>query len=134
MDIADRNVHKNACVLLRDAKKLIADPEHWAIGVEARDGEGNPVVTLSSEAYAFCSIGALVKVSNQTFNDSYDLALYFLAESARKWFGARNFSEDTEEVSVFNDSDDVEHDDVIWAFDDAIERIKGVIEDGYQVS
>lgn len=54
---------KSALTILQEAKKLIADPERWTTGSQARDATGAQVRARDAAAVSFCSIGAVYHVA-----------------------------------------------------------------------
>lgn len=108
------------------ARALIADPEHWTQSAYAIENTGSEVYPQESNAYAFCSVGALVRVSGAYLDDDgrmhtnvvYDECHADLSRSAQSLFGNGN-------VVAINDgemSDDPAraHKDVLAMFDKAI--------------
>jgi hypothetical protein len=59
---------------LLKTKELIATPDKWTQGVDARNIVGQPVDPKSKRAVCYCLYGALIKVTNDVddaeFNDS----------------------------------------------------------------
>jgi len=91
--------------LLKQAKSLIEDEEHWCCGVFARDKSGNPCTPRSQKAVAWCSTGAL---QNKSFSEVYAEARLLL----RKHMG----------MSVIQFNDSHTHEEVIKAWDAAIQE------------
>jgi hypothetical protein len=112
--------------VLSAARELIADPEHWTQGTYAIENTGNEVYPDESNAYAFCSAGALAKASGTTFNEAgdmqptqlYDTAYFELKRAALALFG-------TDSVTSVNDGElktdpETAHPDVLAMFEKAI--------------
>jgi len=89
--------------LLKQAKSLIEDEEHWCCGVFARDKSGNPCTPRSQKAVAWCSTGAL---QNKSFSDVHARLLL------RKHMG----------MSIIQFNDSHTHEEVIKAWDAAIQE------------
>ncbi len=53
----------NTLTLLKEARKVIAKPDNWTQGANARDEYGDTVSTVSSDAVCWCWLGSLVRVS-----------------------------------------------------------------------
>lgn len=51
----------NKLELLKAARNLISEPEHWTQGVEARDKDGKVIISTSPEAVKWCAYGAIWK-------------------------------------------------------------------------
>jgi hypothetical protein len=51
--------------IIRRAREIISDPEHWTQCAAARDAEGNEVSPLSSSAVCFCAIGSLERATDE---------------------------------------------------------------------
>lgn len=108
------------------ARELIADPEHWTQGSYAIENTGNEVYPDEPNAYAFCSAGALAKVSGTTFNEAGDMQptpLYQAAYNELQRAALALF--DVGSVTSINDGEhagdsDAVHPDVIAMFDKAI--------------
>ena len=47
--------------LLKAARALIAEPEHWTTVLPARNGHGYGTEVLGSDTVAWCAVGALAK-------------------------------------------------------------------------
>lgn len=56
----------NTAEILKKARELIKDPENWTQKACARDKYGYEVEVDSKEAYCFCTIGAIAKVSGRS--------------------------------------------------------------------
>jgi hypothetical protein len=103
--------------VLRRARKLIADPKSWIKGAFTRKRRG---------VQCYCGLGALaiaagLKVkSSQFIDDSPAPAEYLEAHSLLNKASGVNFW-----FPSFNDRESVTHEDVLKAFDTAIELSKG---------
>lgn len=104
--------------LLIDAKELIKDPEHWTKGEYARDSEGKKVADSHSEACQWCIVGALWRASGLGPNcyDSYKASL--VNDGCKFLIKAVNSEKS---LSKWNDSESTTHDDVMKAYNKAIE-------------
>ncbi len=107
--------------VLLAARALIAEPEHWCKGVEARDERGVEVAPTDPDAYEWCVIGALDAangvVPNVTWDgwDRYCDAFSVLADLAQTRF---------QSLSDFNDAPSTTHTDILALFDKAIEAMR----------
>jgi len=92
--------------LLKQAKSLIEDEEHWCCGLPAKDKAGNLCFAESPEAVSWCSVGALWKINppSRIENGAYALL--------RKHMGMN--------IDNFNDS--YTHKEVMKAWDAAIQE------------
>ena len=64
--------------ILKAARALITDPQHWTTGDYARDVEGHGVGSGSPDAVAWCAFGAISAVgrdASRRHRDSADEAL-----------------------------------------------------------
>lgn len=52
--------------ILRRARALITDPQHWTTRYTARDREGDPTSEWTDDAVSFCAIGAINRCSEST--------------------------------------------------------------------
>lgn len=93
--------------ILRKARALIKDPKNWTQKACARDKYGYEVDVDSREAYCFCTIGAIAKVSGRSTDGDARNAL-------RDIIGGRR--------SIANFNDEHTHAEVLALFDRAIAR------------
>lgn len=111
---------------LEAARALIADQEHWVQGSYAVENTGLDAWPHDPEAYAFCSIGAVIKTSGAHIDDAgtlrttplFEACVADLSRAAQVLFN-------TGHVSAINDgefSDDPAgaHRDALSIFDKAI--------------
>ncbi len=112
--------------VLRAARKLISLPSRWVKRWEAADVDGNQTTATEDDACAFCSLGALLRVTGSVDSFLYDASIARLAHAMyapglnRGRIPADVSTPDCAVVS-FNDSYFTTHGDVIAAFDDAIQ-------------
>jgi hypothetical protein len=101
--------------ILKKAKKLIADPQHWTRGASARNAQGRGVIWNNPGAVSFCSIGALHHAAGPVKKDwrAVDRAFLMLKRAA-----------ETRDIADFNDDPKTTHTDVMVAFDKAIRMAK----------
>jgi hypothetical protein len=99
--------------IYRDARALIADPEHWTRGAMARDakeGPWNTVRPLAPEAVSWCAYGALQKAQ-----DGYHLSVMEeLTSYMSRTLGASG---------VIHWNDTSTHEEVLAGFDRVIESL-----------
>ena len=64
--------------IVKRARALIADEEHWCRGELARDAKGVGICPMSDSATKRCGLGALIMAAYQITNDrrqAHDLAI-----------------------------------------------------------
>jgi hypothetical protein len=96
--------------VLRAARKLIEDPEHWTTAALARDANGKEVPPDAGEAVRWCAYGACVVVSRSGL--LMDLSQRALEKAASASGGGG--------VEAVNDNDG--HAAVLELYDTAIRR------------
>lgn len=100
--------------ILTTIKKLISDPQHWCQYNLAEDKTGEPCDILSSEAYAYCSLGAVDKITiEHNMRPSYAVWDYLNKAALKLGYNS---------ISILNDRCD--HSKVMEMFDLAIEASK----------
>lgn len=107
----NRLTHKQALI---EARKLIEDQEYWTQGAYAKTNLGIEVSATDPEAYCFCLVGALYKVSGiDSENNPFDRGLlgYGKLVEALKLIGRGN-------IAIFNDVHT--HREVLELLDQAI--------------
>lgn len=105
----------NKVEVLRKAKELISDPEHWCKDDNSLDVNGKYVTADSPHAHSFCIYGAISKYDPDGHEE------YFYCYPKVKDFLA---SKGLPFVAQFNDDEDTTHEDVMKFFDIAIESAK----------
>lgn len=98
--------------ILRAARRLIEDPEHWARGAFARNQFGVSTGITSPTACSWCSIGALHKVSDNAEEAKVHLKLAI--SQLHPSLGG--------EIADFNDLHSITHAEVLAVFDKAIQN------------
>lgn len=93
------------------ARKVIEKPENWTQGEMARASDNTPMPIKHAAATCFCSIGAVLKVSNMSYAAVFSSDEY---KYLRKTID--------EKVTKFNDTHT--HEEVLAMFDNAIELAK----------
>ncbi len=96
--------------LLTQARALIQQPERWTQNTYARDVTGDPVDPRSTEAFCWCTIGAIAKVSEGQI----------VAQEARD-----HLVKTAMHVKLDRFNDTMTHRAVLEAFDKAIENVPG---------
>jgi hypothetical protein len=104
--------------LLMQARSLIADPQCWTQGTWARDRAGNGAIFLIPEddaAVCWCMVGALIRTTPHP-KDRYkaEWALRHVIEVPEAVV--------TGHLAVWNDMPGRTHEEVMQAFDAAIEK------------
>ena len=115
--------------ILRKARYILRKPEYWTQGSYARDAEGNELIHDSPDAVCWCAIGATYSAAQalgyKTCKDVQNIvqdALDVLHEGIDYAIlhGVLN-GNNRELVSDWNDVYSRKHDEVLIAFDYAIE-------------
>lgn len=102
----------SALTLLKKAREIISQPEHWTQYAQARDSDGIAVLATEESATCFCAIGAVIK-AEQILNITDDEAVFF--NHLRKHM-------QTNSVAEFNDFHT--HEEVLAAFDLTISQLE----------
>lgn len=100
---------KTALEILTEARALIATPERWTQGSDAKDAEGDPSFADDGNAVCWCAVGAINKVVATP--GEQDGAASRLAAHLGMAFS---------NVPEFNDHRFTDHADVLSLFDRAI--------------
>lgn len=100
---------------LEAARALIADKAHWTQREPARNDKGEPVSPHNPDAVAFCSVGALIKVTGRAMNAPITREFY---PEYYAGLTALTLSIHKHSVTGFNDSH--KHEEVLQLFDKAI--------------
>jgi len=95
--------------LLKEAKSLIEDPQHWNEEYFARNSKGQDCRSRDPEAVAWCAWGAINKVTDSHNNDA---AANFLYRSAFDLFKKKE---------IWEVNDCIGHTAVMQMYDRAIE-------------
>ena len=98
--------------ILIEARKLIAQPEHWTQYEMARDVDGNPVEWDTQEAFSFCSFGAIDRVSRVRDCLGCDMTY----QQLNLWV-----KENTDGDMFTDFNDNRSHAEVLAAFDEVIQ-------------
>lgn len=98
--------------ILREARSLIENPEHWTQRSNARNKNGDVVGPKSTAATCWCINGAVQKVSGNAIV-LYTKSVNLLSDAARGLFGTT--------VGFTTINDEREHEDVLRLIDKAIE-------------
>lgn len=133
MQQTDQTVREKALKILRDARALLDDPDHWVKSNYAVTEMGS-CDAWDPKACAFCALGAVRKVS-PTASDRLTRHLLIEAENllalrtladAMGGNPAREDSliEDACIVADFNDHHKRKHGEVLVAFDEAIKALE----------
>lgn len=113
----------NAARLLRAARAIIEDPEHWTKRYYARDAQDRSARVEDDDACKFCSLGAVHKafLNDQTFKltDTY-YAKDFLGKVTRHL---------TPNLGIGGYNDTHNHEQVLEMFDQAIKLADEWVED-----
>lgn len=102
---------KKVCEILKKARELITDPEHWTRDTYARDAEGEYCNMNSPRAAKFCALGAIRRVSNS-------MSLGYLDSDARVAMDMLARKIGGPSIAQFNDHHT--HEEVLAKFDGAI--------------
>lgn len=102
--------------ILRDARKLIAEPQKWTTRSFARTASGEAVSWGDPNAVCFCSLGAIYKAADgQRDNNEFDVSCSRAKEALCDAITATGWVRD-----VINFNDAKNHEIVLSAFDRAI--------------
>jgi hypothetical protein len=101
--------------IIREARNLISDPEHWTQFELATTAEGESCDPCDPQAAAFCAYGALIRAACDAVRNS-NLATLFARSAASVVLGD---ARDAEELFSINDDDGQEA--VLALFDKALE-------------
>lgn len=99
----------NALEVLKESRKLIAQPEQWTQGTLARDEQGFATELYDANAVCFCAIGAIEKVNCGNAGYNAHIAL-------TKTVG--------EEVNFAEYNDTHSHAEVLAVWDETIARLE----------
>lgn len=117
--------------ILKEARALITDPEHWTQGDHAIENTGASIDPLNEAAYAWCADGALCRVLNRQPEFINGYAPYKMACAALDAALARVVPLDGKSTSLvaLNDAEiegietaEACHAAVLSVFDDAIKH------------
>lgn len=109
-----------ALEILEKAKSLIDHPSKWTVGAYARAGNDMPVSVNSELACKFDMGGAIFKALNARFAPTGEQK----PEFGRAWKALAG-AIGTSRLLHWQDELGRDHNDVMKAFDDAIESLKG---------
>jgi hypothetical protein len=115
---------KTIADILREARALIVDPEHWTQGHYAESFDGCEVPATDPMAFRFCPLGAVRRVVNVSWGE--ECTEYADAE-IELHVAAHAVDSDFETIAELNDffHSDVGHRYVMQAFDIAIDNAMG---------
>jgi len=103
---------------LRGARALIAHPDNWIKGAEARDSESNDVEAESESATCFCTVGALHRAMVVAGKgDNVELYMEAQGQLIRHRLESGG-------LVFFNDDPTTTHADVLDMFDRAIAELE----------
>lgn len=123
-DLNGREVVEEALLRLTYARALIEQPEHWTKGTLARNRYREPVGVASPSAECFCVLGAIRCVDGAPLRIQ---AVVLNAEQPTTPYGVAvtvmyNITRATTGIGAWNDAPERTHEEVLAAFDAAIER------------
>lgn len=98
--------------VLRAARELLADPDHWTKEASARDAAGARTDLYGSDAIRWCVAGATIRAAD-VYGRDLGRPLADLRNTLEKHFLRQG-------LSVWNDAPETTHDDVLRLFDLAI--------------
>lgn len=112
--------------ILKAARKLLTNPDHWTFGAMARDLDGEQVVPHSNAAACYCSVGAVYKVSGaaQQVPQTHpaEQVLRMLDKTATQLGHVQDWREDLRPCADLNDSKG--HAAALEMFDLTISRLE----------
>lgn len=110
----------NVKQILKAARDLLTDPQHWTKGTLARNVFNEPVSVQSPRARCWCLHGAILKVSAAT---SAEWSQTVAANRALYPFVPSKYGDGPDNVVLyFNDDKTTKHSDVLALLDVAIEH------------
>jgi len=98
--------------ILKGARAILSDPDHWTREFQARNAGGDPVAWKRPEAECFCLMGAINRAA-------YDINLGYTEEAYEAMNVVERFI--TNSIPAFNDNPTTDHEAVIKTLDSAIE-------------
>jgi len=109
--------------VVQGMRELLATPEKWTQGVEARDAEGRSVSPLmrTHNATCFCLEGAYVRVLNDVYNSADPVVRSAMVISDHLVTFNKFLPEGFVALSFFNDAPTTTHADIL-AFLDRVEK------------
>lgn len=114
-----------ALTILRGAREILSERYRWAQGASAYDKTGERVSSRSSRAACFCASGALDRALVGAYGQSlwiqgraYEEAEIALGEAILAITGRRM------DTAMWNDAYRTTHEEVLAAFDRAINRLE----------
>ena len=111
--------------VLLDARELISSPDRWCQGANAIDGAGISASPYSKRAAAWCSFGAIRKVTEVGDKETWAALLDYLNEIVERNSDNPLYADDDyQSLIVFNDNAETKHGDVIKIFDEAIDGMR----------
>lgn len=104
--------------LLRRAKALISEPGKWTQNADGRTVAGKEVHPKDYNAVCWCIVGAIDRVS--TSLSDKDKAVWAFLHVSLPYHEPRTLNQS--HISLWNDVKERTHDEVMKAFDEAIEK------------
>jgi hypothetical protein len=101
--------------ILKAARALISEPEHWTQETYARDKDGNKAHVQSPSAYCFCSSGAVRRACIEQGEENDEVAgeaVLYLSDMVD------GMSDSFNNIVIYNDNHT--HAEVLAVFDKAI--------------
>lgn len=107
----------NALEILKSARAILSNPDHWIKDDMAKDKNRKSVETSDPEACSFCTLGALRRAAGITFRNSnaYTDARVAIREE---------LPNNTVSIACYNDRVSTTHADVLGLFDRAISKME----------
>ena len=105
----------NTLDVLREVRKLIAEPERWTKGVYARPRDSTGSVNIRNKrAHCFCLAGALYRAINVTPGENYGVIGYARALGFQ----------DEGKLTDWNDNPERTHADILDLLDRTIAKLE----------
>ena len=108
---------------LRKAKEKISDPKNWSRNYLAVDAEGKDCPVRSTQAVAWCIIGAVQFVAYRSQEDGHEFsgAVVALRDTL---FGKKGiYATNSHSLAEFNNAETTKHKDIMKLFDRTIKRL-----------
>lgn len=109
--------------VLERSRALVAQPERWTQGANARDADGKSVLCDSPDAVSFCAFAAIDRTTYNKFTEKYDyeygLACRFLVRAAIDL----GYADEGDNIVKISDHF-LDHEMMLGTYDRAIELAK----------
>jgi hypothetical protein len=123
--MSDIIIHTNTLPVLERAREILSEPTHWTKDEFALTEDLTWVDPINPEAFCFCALGALRRAESDLGMPPRSWGLgYARPEDYLEAVIPEKFHQ---EIPTFNDSDETDHEDVLYVFDVAIEDARAAV-------